>query len=530
MDDGPSRSRTARDEPLMRCCAGSVGAAKSQPIGGTCHEEEFWHFCSGSIAIGFGRKIRSTTIPFVRIKARIAAKALAFGEHSSANRNEGTSACCSALFCSRRCRWRRARHRRRRRLFQRRASRSASMGQTCSSIKRRMGPGTTPPEGHEFAHGSPISPMSPYDWFSSAPVTPGVAGIAQYEISGTYHATGVDFAATFGIGGLTGSTTNALYWSEPLDPELERSRSLAGRSVRNRFSDASRARRRERLQREPAQRFGRRRGRQLESAGRLFQFDAERSVRLCAAADHIGRAVGRRADRRNARTRECRRSTRGPRVRRRYRCWAPTAFGVRAARRSSSPTRSCRRWPNTNVRLTMGSLVLDRGDYGRFSLQLAHLWSTGDPILDHLTSARIRRSIPVRWDGSSPATLGEPGADDRRRARVRPSFERLGCAGRARARMVRRRLWSAIRARRITETTNISVWRVTSAATSRRSSIHRFDPTYATMILPYGIPENVWSVAWSWPGVWLKSTYQLVDNSVIGANRAGFHFRVRSQR
>jgi hypothetical protein len=54
---------------------------------------------------------------------------------------------------------------------------------------------------------------------------------------------------------------------------------------------------------------------------------------------------------------------------------------------------------------------------------------------------------------------------------------------------------------------------------------HRFDPTYATIILPYGIPENVWSIAWSWPGVWLKSNYQLVDNSVIGANRAGFHFR-----
>ena len=82
------------------------------------------------------------------------------------------------------------------------------------------GPGTKPPEGPGFANGSPISPMSPYDWFTSAPVTPGVAGIAQYEISGVYHATGFDFAATLGIGGLTGSTTNALYWGEPLIPNL----------------------------------------------------------------------------------------------------------------------------------------------------------------------------------------------------------------------------------------------------------------------------------------------------------------------
>src|SRR6516225_9452461 len=82
------------------------------------------------------------------------------------------------------------------------------------------GPGTTPPEGSEFANGSPISPMSPYDWFTSAPVTPGVAGVAQYEFSGLYHVPGVDFGATLGVGGLTGSTTNALYWGEPPIPNL----------------------------------------------------------------------------------------------------------------------------------------------------------------------------------------------------------------------------------------------------------------------------------------------------------------------
>jgi hypothetical protein len=82
------------------------------------------------------------------------------------------------------------------------------------------GPGTTPLEASEFAHGSPISPMSPYDWLTSAPVLPGVTGIAQYEITGTYHFTGFDLAATIGLGGLTGSTTNALYWGEPLIANL----------------------------------------------------------------------------------------------------------------------------------------------------------------------------------------------------------------------------------------------------------------------------------------------------------------------
>jgi hypothetical protein len=50
---------------------------------------------------------------------------------------------------------------------------------------------------------------------------------------------------------------------------------------------------------------------------------------------------------------------------------------------------------------------------------------------------------------------------------------------------------------------------------------YRFDPHYATTILPYGIPENLWGIAWAYPGPWLKGTYQLVANGTAGANRAG---------
>jgi hypothetical protein len=51
------------------------------------------------------------------------------------------------------------------------------------------------------------------------------------------------------------------------------------------------------------------------------------------------------------------------------------------------------------------------------------------------------------------------------------------------------------------------------------------EPRYATMILPYGIPENQWSAAFAWPGQWLKSNYQLIDNSVLGVNRQGYRLR-----
>jgi hypothetical protein len=43
--------------------------------------------------------------------------------------------------------------------------------------------------------------------------------------------------------------------------------------------------------------------------------------------------------------------------------------------------------------------------------------------------------------------------------------------------------------------------------------------------LPYGVPENVWSVAWSWPGQWLKSNYQLISNSPVNINRQGYRLR-----
>ncbi len=56
---------------------------------------------------------------------------------------------------------------------------------------------------------------------------------------------------------------------------------------------------------------------------------------------------------------------------------------------------------------------------------------------------------------------------------------------------------------------------------------YRNEPYYATAILPYGIPENVWSVAWSWPGQWLKSNYQLINNAPVNVDREGYRLTYR---
>jgi hypothetical protein len=49
----------------------------------------------------------------------------------------------------------------------------------------------------------------------------------------------------------------------------------------------------------------------------------------------------------------------------------------------------------------------------------------------------------------------------------------------------------------------------------------RFSPRYAPAILPYGTQENVWNIAWA-PRSWFNQYYQFVDNSLIGANRQGW--------
>ncbi len=50
--------------------------------------------------------------------------------------------------------------------------------------------------------------------------------------------------------------------------------------------------------------------------------------------------------------------------------------------------------------------------------------------------------------------------------------------------------------------------------------LFRFSAQYAPAILPYGMTENVWNIAYA-PRSWFDNAYQFVDNSRFGANRQG---------
>lgn len=50
--------------------------------------------------------------------------------------------------------------------------------------------------------------------------------------------------------------------------------------------------------------------------------------------------------------------------------------------------------------------------------------------------------------------------------------------------------------------------------------LFKVDPQYSPAYLPYGTPQNVWSIAYA-PRTWFDNAYQLYDNSRFGSNRQG---------
>ncbi|HKE36790.1 MAG TPA: hypothetical protein VKB39_05125, partial [Candidatus Baltobacteraceae bacterium] len=377
--------------------------------------------------------------------------------------------------------------------------------------------------GPGFAAGSPVSPMSPYDWFSGAPTTPGVTGVFQYVVDGTYRFGGVSAKASIGIGDVTGSVNNGLYWGEPLIPNLNPhglSRAIpyaiafpthAGQDDAAVFranvlsgsigadDDSWRVR-----------------------GGYFDLMQTDRFVFAPAPLTSVVPSLGPSLA-----------ETLGPGMPA-IDSWqaGPTALPLlgadaygKVAKASMEVTDALLPSPSgTSARLAMGSLVFDEGDAGRYSVQLAHVWTGGAPITTTTYYGVDRQTYPGVQGRLFTSVLQN---QDETIAGVRAFFHPLhewdGLAELGRS-------WydaSPVTLPGTQRFGNFEHFALVRHFGDDSATIeyHRFDPTYATAILPYGIPENVWSVAWSWPGVWLKSNYQMVDNGVTGANRAGYRFR-----
>jgi hypothetical protein len=393
------------------------------------------------------------------------------------------------------------------------------------------GPGLNPPESGAFESGLPLSPMSPYDYFSSAPATPGDAAQFQYTLDVRDRMKSVTLDAQF-LAGLYGGDTNALmYWGEPwlgpLDPHEGRSivpyrigfpqyagngsQSFSGQFVppysASLFSND---------------------GAWKLSGGYISLNQSDRFVFAPPAVTNVDPSIG-------VQTAE----TLGPGAPN-LDAWTPSPASLPLLGGDAYLTRGDVHveltdallpvLQGTQARLAMGSFVLDRGDAGRYSAQVANITTSGDPISTTTyfgTDQKLYPGPQGRLYGSTLADQVQTIAGLRAFFHPLPNDDALVELGES---------WyhDALATQPGTQQPgsyeHFALTRHFNDASDAGAEYYRFDPRYATVILPYGVPENVWSVAWSWPGQWLKSTYQAVDNSIIGINREGYRVHASAKR
>ena len=396
-------------------------------------------------------------------------------------------------------------------------------GQNLYINQQTNGPGTTPPEGPGFANSSPLAPNTPYDTWSSAPQIPGTAGILQYRATPTYHGKDLYASVQLGAGFLTGSASNAMYWGENLLPTFNPHLGNQALPYRVIFPTTPNA--------DYGQNFrfsvlnGSIGANDGSWSARAGYFDLTQSDRFIfiqppftsvtpalavAPAESLGNGA--------------------PTL-----SWWPapepglpllgldfTAHtGLASFELSNAALPAL---AGTSARATLGSAVIDHGEGTRYTAEVLHLWTGGSPIFSTalygtgaMTVPGPQGELPVSTLSGQRATVAGFSASFHATKALdaeldvarqwydstdvdRPGSQKAGG------------YYHLSLARKINRVTATAEW-------------FRFEPRYATPILPYGALENVWSAAWAWPGQWLKSNYQINDNTALGVNRQGYRFK-----
>jgi len=365
--------------------------------------------------------------------------------------------------------------------------------------------------------------MTPYDTFSSAPQTPGIAGIAQLNLTGQYTGSRYDASFILGLGLVSGSMQNAAYWGENLMPTFNPHLGFTNLPYGIAFPTHANQDEGSAAAIAPLfASFGAHNGRWALRGGFFDLNQDDRFVFIQPPLTNVTPAIG-------LATAE----TLGnglPSL-----DFWPSAEpglplhgidftmrrGIAALELTNAALPSL---PGTAARVSIGSLVFDHGEGTRYSLSLLHLVTGGDLLAATTLFGKNAMTNPGPQGPLPTSTLGgqvETIAGARAAFHLGASTDGVAEIGRA---------WYD--ANDVLEPgTNrpggfyhLGLSEKRGRATLNLDA-YRFEPRYATAVLPYGTPENVWSVAWSWPGIWLKSTYQLVDNTLVGANRQGYRIR-----
>jgi hypothetical protein len=387
------------------------------------------------------------------------------------------------------------------------------------------GSGQVGPEAPGFVAGSPLAPNTPYDLFSSAPLVPGVAGIGEIVSSATDRLRAFDLGITVGSGYVDGSITNAAYWGESLLPTLNphggaRALPYAIAFPTHAGQDDAKAFRLSVLSGRVATADG-----NLAVRGGWFDLaQTDRFVFAQPALTSVNPAIAYVPAE----------SLSGGAVSADW--WQPDATAlplqgvdVVAKRGNATAELTSAALPSLageSARIALASIVLNRGEGTRFSAEALHLTTSGalfpttipfgtDPQFTTTPQGVLPTSM---LSGQEETVVGIRGAFH---AAPRLGIDGVVEAGRA--------WYDAAPVDRPGTQAPGGYYRAGLLKRVRRSTIsadwYRMEPRYATAILPYGVPENQWSTAFAWPGQWLKSTYQLIDNGVLGVNRQGYRLR-----
>lgn len=379
------------------------------------------------------------------------------------------------------------------------------------------------PEAPAFAAGtSPAAPLTPYDTFSSAPMTPGDAFESALYLTPTYHAPSFDLSATVGIGYVGGSTTNATYWGESLLPTLNPhlGSQMLGYGIA--FPTA------------PGQDDGTAfaasvlSGTLASNDGRLRLrggwFDLTQSDSFVFAQPAYQSAVPALA------VLPAESAGNGPPTA----AWWPLDAGVyplhgadftgsRGLGTLELTDAALPSLPGTGARLTQGSLVVDHGEGTRYSIDYSHVSTGGAPVA---TTILFASGVPV-LSSQGLLPFGTVGGQRETTYGLRAAFHLFGLADGVVEYGHSDYDADGVALPGSGKPGNYYHAGITKTVRRATASLdlYRNEPFYATAILPYGTPENVWSVAWSWPGQWLKSNYQLIDNYPVNVDRQGYRIK-----
>lgn len=387
------------------------------------------------------------------------------------------------------------------------------------------GPGQIAPEAPGFIAGSPLAPNTPYDVFSSAPLVPGNAGIGELISTISYRTKAFDLGLTAGLGYVRGSITNAAYWGEDLMPTLNphigsQALPYAVTFPTHPGQDDGTGFRASVLAGSVATADG-----NLKLRGGWFDLaQTNRFVFVQPALTSVNPAIG---------YAPAESLGNGPPA---LDSWQPIAnvlplhgadllakHGLATLELTSAALPSL---PGDDARITMGSLFIDHGEGTVYSAQYLHAKTSGTPFTttvpfgtDPMFLMTPQGTLPTSiLSGQRQTTAGVHAA-----FHVAPAAQVDGVADIGRS-------WydASPVAEPGTEKPGGYYHLGFSQRHGRATAFvdwYRMEPRYATMILPYGVPENQWSVAFAWPGQWLKSNFQLIDNSVLGVNRQGYRLR-----